>query len=295
MKNIILSVLLLGAVVSCKNEQKKEPEVASEKVETTKALTADFVSETLELTHCESAVFNPKNDRIYASLIGNSEDGDGSVALLSMAGEVLNAEFVTGLNDPKGIAITNGRLYVTDVTVLVEADLDTGEILKRHTTDGTQFLNDVAVAPNGALYVSDTFGSVIYELFADGYFSQWLADAQLDNPNGVLVQGTTMYVASWGGSEEGGAVSKIDMTTKTITSVTEKIGRLDGIRPYDEDHLVISDWRSGKVHLVNTNKGTLTELTQVGQSVGDIAYVKDKDLLLLPMNTQSRLLFYSLK
>jgi len=136
--------------------------------------------------------------------------------------------------------------------------------------------------------------SKIYRLDTEGNFDFWLADPKLDNPNGLLIQGDTMYVASWGGAPEGGRVSKFDMNNKKITSVTEIIGNLDGIRPYDKDHLIISDWRSGKVHLMNYD-GTTKEVVTVGQSVGDIAYIKEKNLLLLPMNKQSRLLFYELK
>ena len=84
------------------------------------------------------------------------------------------------------------------------------------------------------------------------------------------------------------------METKTIESISEIIGNLDGIRPFDDNRLIISDWNSGNIHLIDDN-GNTEQILQVGQSVGDIAYIKEKDLLLLPMNRQSRLVFYSLK
>lgn len=255
---------------------------------------ATFLTETVGLTHCESAVYDKDNDVIYASLIGNREPGDGSIATVRTDGTLINAQFVSGLNDPKGIAITKDKLYVSDVTELVEADLTTGKVLNKYTADGIEFLNDVAIAPDGSIYVSDTRTSKIYKLDNEGTFDFWLADPKLDNPNGLLVQGDTMYVASWGGAPEGGRVSKFDINTKKIESITEVIGNLDGVRPYDKNHLIISDWRSGKVHIMNYD-GTTQEVVQVGQSVGDIAYIKEKNLLLLPMNKQSRLLFYELK
>ncbi|ARV08425.1 hypothetical protein BTO05_01730 [Winogradskyella sp. PC-19] len=103
-----------------------------------------------------------------------------------------------------------------------------------------------------------------------------------------------MYVASWGSAPEGGRISKIDMITKKIDSISTIIGNLDGIRPYDDDRMIISDWRSGNIHLIDS-KGNTEKILTVGQSVGDIAYIKEKELLLLPMNKQSRLLFYKLK
>ena len=256
--------------------------------------TPTFISEVLELTHCESAVYDKANNRIYASLIGDREAGDGSIATVSMDGKLINKTFVAGLNDPKGIAITKDRLFVSDNKMLVEADLTTGKVLKTHTTESVQFLNDVAIDADGNVYASDTRTSEIYRLDTSGHFSLWMANETLDRPNGLLIQGNTMYVASWGAGENGGAVSKIDMKTKTIENISSSIGNLDGIRPYDANRMVISDWRSGNIHLIDS-KGNTEKILTVGQSVGDIAYIKEKNLLLLPMNRQSRLLFYKLK
>lgn len=300
MKSFYILAIATTLCFSCNNKTKTTApseaiaENTSEPIQ--KTPTATFLTEVLGLTHCESAVYDRTNDVIYASVIGNREPGDGSIATVSTDGKLLNVQFVTGLNDPKGIAITKDKLYVSDVTELVEADIKTGKVLNKYTVEGIEFLNDVAIAPDGAIYVSDTRASKIYKLDSKGKFGLWLADPKLDSPNGLLVQGdgNTMYVASWGGAPEGGRVSKLDINTKKIETVTEIIGNLDGIRPYDKNNLIISDWRSGKVHLMNYD-GTTQEVVQVGQSVGDIAYIKGKNLLLLPMNKQSRLLFYELK
>lgn len=297
MKHIIYILFAaLFIVSSCKNNESTKTPLTEDNstTEPTKTPTATFITETLELTHCESAVYDAENNIIYASLIGNSEDGDGSIATLGMDGKLINIKFIDGLNDPKGIAITKDKLYVSDVTELVEADLATGKIIKKHTIDGIKFLNDVAIDNDGNIFVSDTFTSEIYKLDKKGDFSLWLAEVALDNPNGLLIQDNTMYVASWGSQPEGGRISRIDMATKSIDSISTIIGNLDGIRIYDKNHMIISDWKSGNIHLIDYN-GNTTQVLQVGQSVGDIAYIKEKDLLLLPMNKQSRLLFYKLK
>ena len=293
-----LAIRLLFALVlltACKNNTNKEKlTIASTNTKEQQTPKATFITETLELTHCESAVYDVNNNLIYASLIGNREPGDGSIATIDIDGNLINSKFISGLNDPKGIAITNDRLYVSDNTELVEAELTTGKVIKRHTTEGIQFLNDVVIGNNGDVFASDTRTSEIYRLDVNGNFSLWLSDAALDNPNGLLIKGNTMYVASWGEKPEGGRVSKIDMETKKIDSISSIIGNLDGIRPYDDEHMIISDWQSGNIHLIN-DKGETEKILTVGQSVGDIAYIKEKKLLLLPMNKQSRLLFYKLK
>lgn len=284
---IIVAFLIASSCKDAKSEAPSTPDLPQPP-------TATFITETLGLTHCESAVYDAKNNIIYASLIGDNEDGDGSIATIDIDGKLIDKAFISNLNDPKGIAITDDKLFVSDINELVEADLKTGQIIKKYSHEGLQFLNDVAIDSAGNVFVSDTGTSKIYQLDTDGNFSLWLADEDLDRPNGLLVQDNTMFVASWGSQPQGGRVSKIDMTTKSIDTVTTIIGNLDGIRPYDDDHLIISDWNSGNIHLVDAD-GHTQQVLQVGQSVGDIAYIKNKKLLLLPMNKQSRLLFYRLE
>lgn len=290
MKPIIYALLGLLIATSCKSNKAAE----TAQTEELKSPTATFITETLGLPHCESAVYDAKNDIIYASLIGEKEPGDGSIATIDLDGNLIDPLFISGLNDPKGIAITKDRLYVSDIDELVEADLLTGEVLNKYSLDGLDFLNDVAIDLEGNVYVSDTGTSKIYQLDTEGNFSLWLADEDLDRPNGLFIQDHIMYLASWGSQPDGGRVSKIDMTSKSIDSITTIIGNLDGIRPYDQDRLIISDWHSGNIHLVGYD-GSIQQILQVGQSVGDIAYIQDKKLLLLPMNKQSRLLFYRLE
>ncbi len=297
MKHIIYTLFAaLFIITGCKNNKSTEVTLTEDSsvTELPKTPTATFITETLGLTHCESAIYDANNNVIYASLIGNNDYGDGSIATIDTDGKIINIKFIDSLNDPKGIAITKDRLYVSDVTELVEADLSTGKIIKKHTHAGIKFLNDVAIDNAGNVFVSDTRTSEIYKLNKEGDFSLWLADVALDNPNGLLLQENIMYVASWGSQQEGGRVSKIDMATKSIDSISTIIGNLDGIRPYDKNRMIISDWNSGNIHLIDYNGNTEIVL-QVEQSVGDIAYIKEKDLLLLPMNKQSRLLFYKLK
>lgn len=239
-------------------------------------------------------MYDSKRTVIYASLIGNKEVGDGAIAKVALDGKLVDANFINGLNDPKGIAITKDKLYVSDVTELVEADLETGKIIKKYTLDGIKFLNDVTLDNERNVFVSDTSTSKIYKLDTEGNFNLWFSEVSLDRPNGLLIQDNIMYVASWGSKPEGGRVSKINMTTKSIDAISSIIGNLDGIRVYDQKRMIISDWRSGNIHLIDY-KGNTEQILKVGQSVGDIAYIKEKNLLLLPMNKQSRLLFYKVE
>jgi len=298
MKNIFKIGILLLCVIACKNEQKQTSKT-QEKVVKEVMLKPKLTHEINGLTHCESVVYDEKRNVLYASLIGNREPGDGSIAKISLDGKVIDTTFIKGLNDPKGIAITNDKLYVSDVTVLVEADLETGKVLKTHTTEGTQFLNDVAIASDGTIYVSDTRKSSIFQLTQDGAFSEWLQSEELEHPNGLLQVKNDMYVAAWGNmvgeagkQKQSGNLLKVDMATKEIAKVSkDTLGNLDGIQIYDKDNFIISAWKTGKIMTIN-DKGDVKDILTVGRSVGDILYVPEKKLLALPMNIQSQLLIY---
>lgn len=300
MKNIFKISVLILFVIACKSEKKeiqKAPKKEVEKVVSKPKLTHEING----LTHCESVVYDTKRNVLYASLIGNSEAGDGSIAKITLDGKVIDTMFVKGLNDPKGIAITNDKLYVSDVTVLVEADLETGKVIQTHTTEGTQFLNDVNIASDGTIYVSDTANSTIFKLGTDGTFSAWLQSEDLEHPNGLLQVENDMYVAAWGNmvgpegkQKQSGNFLKVNMTTQEITKISkETLGNLDGVQVYDKENFIISAWRSGKVMKISKN-GVVEDVVTVGQSVGDILYIPAQKLLALPMNRQSQLLIYQL-
>ena len=76
---------------------------------------------------------------IYVSNVNgeaNAADGNGYISKLSVQGEVQEKEWVTGLNAPKGLALHDGNLYVSDIDELVVIDTASGEITARHEAPG---------------------------------------------------------------------------------------------------------------------------------------------------------------
>ncbi|WP_053002633.1 SMP-30/gluconolactonase/LRE family protein [Kordia jejudonensis] len=298
MKTFFKIILLTSLFFACKTE-KKSPEQTPEKEVVAIKMTPKLIHEINGLTHCESVVYDKKRNVYYASLIGNREQGDGSIAKVGADGKLIDSIFIKGLNDPKGIAITADKLYVSDVTVLVEADLNSGKVIKTHTTEGTQFLNDVSIAKDGTIYISDTRKSSIFALTTDGTFSEWLQSEALEHPNGLLNVGNDMYVAAWGNvvgegdtRKQSGNFLKLNMKTKEITKVSkDTLGNLDGVQIYDENSFLISAWNTGKIMKIST-EGEVEDIVTVGRSVGDILYEPSTKVLGLPMNIQSQLLLY---
>ena len=102
----------------------------------------------------ESVFYNPDEKILYVSNIvgeSNAKDGKGYISKVSLDGKIENKEWATGLDAPKGMAMMNGTLYVTNVDELVAIDKG-GKITKRYPVKGAKFLNDPVTADNKVLF-----------------------------------------------------------------------------------------------------------------------------------------------
>ena len=71
--------------------------------------------------------------------------------------------------------------------------------------DGAQFLNDLATAPDGTVYVSDSMLSRIYAV-KDGKSSVFVEGGDVvEQPNGLLVDGSRLVLGSIGPAPQPGA------------------------------------------------------------------------------------------
>src|ERR671927_746689 len=158
---IVISGTLFGTINILNNKQVLGQQ---EQIKTNK------VWESLaELKTPESVVYAPRQDTLFVSNIDgkpDQKDQKGFISKVSLSnGSIIELNWITGLNAPKGIAIyNNSKLYVSDITDLVEIDIASGKIIKRFTAPGSSFLNDVVSDNQGNIYVSDTGTNTIYRL-----------------------------------------------------------------------------------------------------------------------------------
>ncbi len=171
------------------------------------------------------------------------KDGNGFIARLSPQGQLLEKEWVAGLDAPKGMAIDGNTLWVSDIDQVVGIDIAAGKIAERVPVEGAKFLNDVTVIAPGTLLVSDSAGATIYCLH-DGTVTPWLADERLGGVNGLHPKGDEVLVTTMA---EGYLLS-VDIASQQIKPIASGMTNADGIAEITDGFLV-SSW-PGQLHQV---------------------------------------------
>ena len=192
---LFIALVFLFLFTACKNQPAGESETPSANPPVTLKLL--WTTDSL-LTTCESVLYDPDKNVLYVSNIkgeADAKDGNGTIAKVNLDGEIIAADWVKGLDAPKGLGMSNGMLYVADIDQIVEIDTETGEITKKYPVPGAQFLNDITVDTTGKIYASDSNTGRIAALF-DGQVATWLDN--VNGPNGLLADRGQFYVLSWG-------------------------------------------------------------------------------------------------
>src|SRR5690606_34296701 len=144
----------------------------------------------------ESVYVDRASGFIYVSQVAgapDARDGNGRIVQMRGDGTVVNANFTTGLNAPKGVRGCDGSLWTADLGEVVEINATSGEIVNRVAIPDAAFLNDVECAPGGGVFVSDMMGNRIYRVTQAGA-EVWAEGEQLEIPNGLLVDGNRLIV-----------------------------------------------------------------------------------------------------
>jgi len=241
----------------------------------------------------ESVLYDPVREVFYVTNINgrsDDKDGNGFISRISNQGEILDLQWITGLNAPKGMGIWENSLFLTDIDRLVEVNLEKEEIVKEYPVQGAQFLNDVSISSSGEVYFSDTRANRIYQM-TDGEVSTWLEGSGLNGPNGLLVEKDRMFVASRGGNN----MKVISLTDKEVNVILDSIQGGDGIDNFGENYLysnwngevywIIPEWR--KIKILDTREEKI--------NAADIDYEPSLKLLLVPTFMGNRLVAYRIK
>ncbi len=251
----------------------------------------------------ESAYFHEESGFLFVSNVvgeATAKDGQGWISKLDMNGKVLEPQWISGLNAPKGMRASGNTLWVSDIDQVVSIEIPTGKIKSKVAVKGAKFLNDVAVGPKGEVYVSDMLTGKIH-VIRGGKASVFMAGDKLESPNGLLVVDGKLFVAGWGekmkpdfSTKTPGHLYSLDLATKKKTLVTlQPLGHLDGLERREDGSFVVTDWMAGKVYSVGAD-GKSQVLLEGFKGAADIGIIPESKTLIVPRMGENQVTAYHL-
>jgi hypothetical protein len=281
----------------------------------------------------ESAYYHSGSNSIFVSSINGQileKDGNGYISRLSPDGKVVAAKWVTGLNAPKGLRSVGNTLWVADIDEVVSIDIGKTQIKERVKVDGAQFLNDLATASDGTIYVSDSAQSRIYAV-KDGKSSVFVEGADVvEQPNGLLVDRDRLILGTIGpaaprgggpgrgdqappargrgdagrgdappaargrGPAPSGHLFAFDRKTRQRTRVTvEPVGGIDGIELDGQGGLLVTDVIGARLLRVSP-AGKVAVLAKFSAGGADFGYIAKTRMAIVPFLFSNSVAAYDL-
>ncbi len=231
----------------------------------------------------ESAVYDAARDCIYVSNFdgyNRGAAGKQSISKLSLDGEIVDPDWIVGITNPTGLALYRDTLFAVCRRSLVKIDLGSRTIVNEVPFPRPVVPNDIAIANDGTVYVSDSYKSCIYRI-AGAACEEWLAAPELAAVNGICFLGDTLVA---GGGVEPAALYAIDTATKTIRTIVKwRSDGIDGIEPDGRGNILVA-MGEGRLFRVTPSGQTtkLIDVTGPGLQFGDITYVPERGLLVVP-------------
>lgn len=270
------------------NQQQGTEESKAEATAVTAALTQVWKTDT-SFTGSESTLYDPSGDVIYVSNgnNGSEKDNDGFIAVINTDGTVRDLKWVEGdLHAPKGMALLNGKLYVTDIDEVKIIDVASASIEKTIAVEGAEFLNDVAT-DRQQIYFSDTRAGNIYAMNLNGEYS--IVSSGNANVNGLECYNGQLY------SLDGEGLKKFSTDGEyTSEVINSEVTGGDGLVILNDSTFVVSRWH-GEIFFVNGNETTVILDTQAEESnTADISFVPGKNLVIVPTFLKNEVAAYEL-
>jgi sugar lactone lactonase YvrE len=257
----------------------------------------------------ESVLHDVEADVYLVSNINGSpleKDDNGFISRVSPEGQVTELKWIDGasdgvtLNAPKGLAISGGKLYLTDIDTVRMFDTKTGAPKGDVAIKGAMFLNDVTPAPDGGVYVTDsglqagasglspTGRGGLFHVTAEGSVKALLADGKIPALNGVATLGKRILLVTFDANE------LLEATNGELTTLAKlPKGGLDGIVRLPDGRFAVSSWEGQAVY-AGAIEGPFEILIEGVASPADIGLDEKRARLLVPVFTGDEVLIRSI-
>ena len=257
----------------------------------------------------ESAYFYTSGSTDPGVYFISSTNGNemGWVSKLAADGSIIDSRWATNIRNPMGMRVSGKRLWVNNITEIIGINLKDPSDRIVYSIDDAILLNDLATDSSGYAYLSDSMNSRVVRIdLSTGENSTFISTLP-SSPNGLLVHGDKLYIASWGIMSEQ-PEERAEWITQTAGDlywvslkesenvrhiVAPELGNLDGVEIDQQGNIYVSDWENGKLYKISSSNKTVIELGQYKQGLADLGLNSLTGELVLPIMLSSEVLFYN--
>lgn len=187
----------------------------------------------------ESAAIAHKHQAIFVSNVnGYEKNGLGFISMLALDGTIQDLQWLTGLNAPTGLTVDGDVLWAVDYDRLVKISITDQQVLEAYPApdaEETPLLNDVAVGPNGGVFVTGSNSNSIYQL-SENMLLLWIRDDEhFKYANGIWVGKDRVIVAAY-------HLMSVDRASKQIVPMGHQdvLFDLEGVKADADGSLYVS-------------------------------------------------------
>lgn len=246
----------------------------------------------------EAARYDDVRDEYLVSNLGERgpANANGFIARVAPDGTVRELRWIgQGLFDPLGIFLHRDRIYVADIDAVRIFDRATGAPRGTVEVPGAVRLNDLAVAPDGNVYVTDSGSDgqpgALWRIDPRGRVSAFAPrNPALERPNGiaVLTDGNIIH--------GGRGVNLVIRTPqgRIVRELTLPTGQFDGIVVLPDGQLLVASQLGRNVYRVDLATGAATPVAENIEVPAAIGFDTRRMRLLVPQIRAATLSIYEL-
>jgi hypothetical protein len=190
---------------------------------------------TVEGGFCETETVLPLPDGslLVSNVCGFSEAGTGYLSLLGHNGQVIDWRVIDELDSPLGMVFRDGLVYVVDNNQ-VKTFRWPGFAPVSTIALETAVANDLAIGPDGSIYVTDTGRGEVVVVDPDLEQVVFIDTARFPGANGIHLGGDNLYVG-------GARLWHVDLNDLAVTTIgPEWLADIDGIEQEPDGTLQIT-------------------------------------------------------
>ncbi len=250
----------------------------------------------LKLKNPECVRYDAEHHRYLISNInGKMREADNN-GFITVVGEdgTTTLKWIEGgkngvtLNAPKGMALSGGKLYLADIDHMRIFDAGTGKPLGAVEIKKAKFLNDLAVADDGTVYITDSgtagIPGAVYRIDPDHNVKMLAEGPDLKRPNGIdFAPNGDLVVVTYASNQ----IMTMSRDGKVKNRKELSAGELDGLVVEKDGTMYVTSWKARHVVRIPAGGGKASVVLTGTPQPAAMDVDTDHGLLLVPQVSEN--------